>query len=67
MVRFKQCRDVVDRRQAAAGDHGDRRAGGERCGRLEVQSFENAVAVDVGVDDGGDAGILEPGGDLAYA
>ena len=33
---------------------------GERNGRVEIEALEQAVARDVGEDDGGDAGILEP-------
>ena len=37
---------------------------GERDGGVEIEALEQAVAGDVGVDDGGDAGILEALGDI---
>ena len=37
---------------------------GERQRRLDVEALEHAVAGDVGVDDRGDAGVLEPAAKL---
>ena len=58
-ARLKQLFHVLDRAEPAGGDHrhGDRF--GERDGGVEVEALEQAVAGNVGVDDGGDAGVLE--------
>src|SRR5260221_6423585 len=50
---------IVERADAAPGD--DRRGEvlGERDGRIDIDAAHRAVAVDVGVDDGRHAGVLE--------
>src|SRR3546814_11859364 len=62
---------IVERGDAAGGD--DRRFDGLRkcAGRRDVGALQGAVAVDVGVDDGGGAGIRQAarelhGGELAH-
>ncbi|KAI1693807.1 hypothetical protein DdX_20448 [Ditylenchus destructor] len=52
--------DVGDVRHPAAGDHRDRDFGSERGGRLDITAFQQAVAADIGEQECGDAGILEP-------
>ena len=59
-ARLQQRLDVLDRGKTAGGDHGDRDALGQRDGRVEIEALQQAVARDVGVDDRGDAGVLEP-------
>ena len=56
--------DVGDRGEAARGDHRDRHGIGQRHGGVEIEALEHAVAGDVGVDDGGDAGVLEAAREL---
>ena len=56
--------DVVDRGEPARRDHRDRDRVGERDGGVPVDALEHAVARHVGVDDRGDAGVLEPPGDV---
>ena len=61
--RLEQRADVVDRGETARGDHRNGDGVGERNGGVEIETLEQPVARDVGVDDGGDAGILEAPGD----
>src|SRR5262245_10987599 len=56
-VRVAEPLDVGERGEAAAGDHRHRRRAGDRERRLDVETLEDAVARNVGVDDGGDAEI----------
>src|SRR4051794_11483177 len=58
--------DVLDRGEAAGGNHGNRDRIRQRDGRTEIQALEQAIARDVGEDDGGDAGVLEPLRDLQH-
>eukprot|EP01037_Dinobryon_pediforme_P028298 gene28299-31509_t len=51
--------DIGDRGEAAGGDHGDPDRTGERQRRREVDPLQDAVAIDVGIDDRRDAGVLE--------
>ena len=51
--------DVVDGREPARGDDGDFGRPRQLGGGFEVEALQDAVALDVGVDDGGDAGVLE--------
>ncbi len=39
---------------------------GERDRRLEIETAEQSVAGNVGVDEGGDAGVLELAGDVQH-
>src|SRR4029453_2814413 len=59
-ARLEQRLDVLDGRKTAGGNHGYRDALGQRERRIEVEALQQAVARDVGEDDGGDAGILQP-------
>ena len=52
------------RGKPAGGDHRNGHGVGQRDGGVEIEALEHAVARDVGVDDGGDAGVLEPPRDL---
>src|ERR1700686_3111699 len=63
-ARLQQRLDVIDRSKAARGDDGDRYPLGERNGGVEIEAFQQAVARDVGEDDGRDAGILESPSDF---
>ena len=56
-----RCRD---RGEPARSDDWDRHGLGQRDGRLPVDARQHAVAVDVGIDDRRDAGILEGAGEL---
>src|SRR5262245_33663873 len=56
-VRATEPLDVGERGKAAAGNHRHRRRAGDRESRLDVETLEDAVAGDVGVDDGGNAEI----------
>src|SRR4051812_769143 len=58
--------DVLDRGKAARGDHGNRDGIGERNRRVQIQALEQTIARDIGEDDGGNAGILEPLRDLQH-
>src|SRR6266567_367149 len=51
--------DVLDRGEAAGGDHGNGDGIGQRDGRIEVQALQQAITRNVGEDDGGNAGILK--------
>src|SRR5580704_4682543 len=51
--------DVVEGGEAARRDHRDRDRIGERDGGVEIEPLEQAVPGNVGVDDRGNAGILE--------
>ncbi len=63
-ARLEQRLDVVDRGEPARGDHRNRDRLGQRDGGVEIEALEHAVARDVGVDDGGDAGVLEAARDV---
>ena len=63
-ARLQQPLDVGQRGEAARGDDRNRDRVGERDGGVEIEALEQAVAGDVGIDDGGDAGILEAPGDV---
>ncbi len=45
--------------KAAAGDDGDRNRFRQGARAFEIQTLQQAVTTDIGVDDGGDAGVLE--------
>ena len=51
--------DVGDRGEAARSDDGDRHGLGEVDGGIPIDAGQHTVAVDIGVDDGCDAGALE--------
>src|SRR5579863_4878977 len=55
----EQSFDIFDRGDAARGDDRDRHRFGQRQRRLDVEAFQRAVARNVGIDEGGDAGVLE--------
>src|SRR5262249_56342337 len=57
--RFQQGFHIIDRREAARGDHRDRDALRERDGGVEIEALEQAVAGNVRVDDGGDTSVGE--------
>ena len=57
--RLQERAHVGERGETARRDHRDRHRVGQRDGGIEVEALEHAVARHVGVDDGGDAGILE--------
>ena len=50
---------IGERGDAARGDHRRVERARERGGRLDIDAGQRAVALDVGVDDRRDAGILE--------
>ena len=52
--------DILDPRDASAGDDGQALRLGQRQSRLDVAALEQAVAADIGVQQRGDARILEP-------
>ena len=52
--------DILDRGEAARGDHRNVELVGERDRAFHVEAGERAIARDVGVDDRRDAGVLEP-------
>src|SRR5262245_3131835 len=54
-VRAAEPLDVGERGEAATGDHRHRSCTGNLEGRLDVETLEDAVAGDVGVDDRGNA------------
>src|SRR6185312_10630985 len=56
--------DVFDRGETARGDDGNGNGIGQRNGRVEIEALQEAVAGDIGEDDGGDAGILKAFGDF---
>ena len=58
-IGLQQPLHVGERREAAGGDDGNRQGVGERQGRLDVEAGQNAVARDVGVDDGAHARVFE--------
>ena len=58
-VRHQQTLDIGERGETAGGDHRNAQSIGERQGRLDVEALEHAVAGNVGIDDRGDARILE--------
>src|SRR3974390_1237786 len=66
-TRGQQRLDVVDRGKTAGGNNGDRDRLGEGNGGVEIEPLQKPVAGDVGEDDGGDAGILEPPGNFERA
>src|SRR5580693_7353425 len=61
---LQQCTHVIERGEAARGDdrYGDLL--GQRDRRIEIEALEHAVARDVGIDDGRDAGVLEATGEF---
>ena len=61
---LQQRPDVVEAGKAAGGDHGDGDGVGQRQGGRQIEALQHAVAIDVGVDDGGDAGVLEAPGEI---
>src|SRR5436190_5764491 len=63
-ARLQQRLDVLDRSKTAGSDDGDRDALGQRNRCIEVEALQEAVARDVGEDDGGNADILKPLCDL---
>src|SRR3954451_16087740 len=58
-ARLQQRLDVLDGSKTAGCDDRDRDALGQRNRCIEIEALQQAVARDVGKDDGGDAGILE--------
>ena len=52
------------RAQSARGDNRDGYRFRERNGGIEIQSLEQSVARNVGIDDCGDAGVFETPGDF---
>src|ERR1700722_3465270 len=58
-IGLQQPPPVLDRGEPARGDDGNRQRLGERDGLGDVEALQHAVAGDVGIDDRGDAGILE--------
>src|SRR5579871_3012708 len=50
---------IVERGKPSGSDDGNRNRLGERDRRVEIETPEHAVADDIGVDEGGDAGVLE--------
>ncbi len=58
-IRLQDSLDVGKRGEAARGDDGDRQRVGEREGLLDVEAGQDAVARNIGVDNGGDARVLE--------
>src|SRR5208282_5380462 len=65
-ARLQHPADIFDGGEAARRDHRDRYGVRERDGGVEVQALEQAVAGNVGIDDGGDADILETLRDLEH-
>src|SRR5215469_12160694 len=63
-ARRQQRLNVGHRGKPARGDDGSSHRIGESDGGLEIEALEQAVARNVGVDDGGDARILEAARDL---
>src|ERR1700733_3057265 len=57
--RLKKCAHILKRGEPAGGDDRDRHRVGNGDRGIEVEALEHAVAHDVSVDDGGDAGVLE--------
>ena len=51
--------DVIDRGQPARGDDGNAHGIGERQSRFDIEALQDAIAINVGEDDGGDTGINE--------
>src|SRR5581483_3362064 len=58
-ARIEQRFDVVERSKPAGGDHRNRYRLRERDGGVEIETLQHAVAGNVRIDDGGDAGVLE--------
>src|SRR3954471_12916891 len=58
-ARLQQRLDVLNGCKTAGGNDGDRDALGQRNRCIEIETLQQAVARDVGKDDGGDAGIPE--------
>src|SRR5262245_64379511 len=59
MLREQQGAYVAEASESARGDYGNPRYARKLCRSLQIQTFEDTVSINVGVDDGGDAGILE--------
>src|SRR6187549_1707704 len=53
-ARLQQRLDVLNGGKTAGGDHGNRDALGQRNRGVEIETFQQAIARDVGEDDGGD-------------
>src|SRR5262249_24637315 len=66
-ARLQQRHHVRDRSEPARGDDGDAHRLGERDGGVDVEAREQAVAGNVGVDQGRDAHVFEPFGDVEGA
>ena len=52
--------------QPAGCDHRNGHGIGKRDGGVDIQALQHAVARDVGVDDGGNAGVFEAPGDIEH-
>ena len=63
-ARLQQRAHVVERGKPAGGDHRNGQRIGKRDGGVDVEALEHAVARDVGIDDRGNAGVLEAPGDI---
>src|SRR5690606_15017561 len=63
---FAQGADVVQRGDAARGDHRDADVLRQAHGGLDVDAREHAVAADIGVDDGLAAVVLELAGQVQH-
>ena len=59
-ARAEHILDVLDRSKAAGCDHGNGDSVRQRNRRIEVETLEHAVARHVGIDNRGNAGVLEP-------
>ena len=62
--RRQQRLNVLDRGQAPRSDYGNRNGLRQSNGGVPVDAFEQTVARDIGIDDGGDAGVLEAARDV---
>src|SRR6185369_5118205 len=63
-ARLQHRLDIPERRKTAGRDDGNRNRLRQRDGGVEIEALEHPVARHVGVDDGGDAGVLETTRDL---
>src|SRR5436305_1611059 len=66
-ARRKQRFHILDRGEAARGNHRNGDLFGELDGGVEIQPLEQAVSRDVGEDNSGHAGVLEAPGDVQRA
>src|SRR6516162_1772535 len=55
----QQCLDVCEARKTTRSDHRDGDSLRKGSGGLQVEAREHAIAIDVGVDDGGHPGTFE--------